>query len=73
MTKLVPDGPRDKGGKGYCINSCALTFVPEGKELTLRAVQEVSFTNRLSGSRTAVANDCADAFFHFRIGYLSDE
>lgn len=23
---LFDDGPRDKGGKRYCINSCALTF-----------------------------------------------
>jgi peptide-methionine (R)-S-oxide reductase len=23
---VFPDGPRDKGGKRYCINSCALDF-----------------------------------------------
>lgn len=28
---VFDDGPRDKGGKRYCINSCALDFAPEKK------------------------------------------
>jgi peptide-methionine (R)-S-oxide reductase len=25
---FFPDGPRDRGGLGYCINSASLRFVP---------------------------------------------
>ena len=29
---VFDDGPRDKGGKRYCINSCALDFKPASSE-----------------------------------------
>lgn len=31
---VFPDGPQDKGGMRYCINSCALDFKPEPEAAT---------------------------------------